>query len=653
MSDGPDGQAADLSRRSLLAGVGASMAAAPALVGSASGTDASGAIGQGPQGVHLAYGFDPASMMTISWTGRLLGGAAVRYGDPGDLDTTVYPEDAPVPGLDGGVYTARLTGLAPDTEYAYEIDLNGERKRGRFRTAPGRDRPDDHGGSTDAPAATSDTNSGRFRVTAVGDHGIADPTNVVQRADTKDPNKVVELARSRDPAFHIIPGDIAYANGVPGTWEQYFETFEGFYGETPLMTVPGNHEAEPGTGLLQYDRRLNDAMPTYDPGLNIEAKQRWYHFVYENALFMGLNTTADACGDIGRGEEYIPLYDPRCETEAGLTYGEIQGEYISETLAWADEQPHIDWKVVFFHGPLWTTSPDHAPRRDLRKRWGAHFDEYDVDLVLSGDNHVYERTRPIVNADAGAYMRAVENGDDPPEIDWTHGTTYVTNGTGGTSHYELGPPEEFLAVQDGDHFGVTELDVGAESIDVRYVAMPPIGDRDPADVDPQETATVVDEFSIVKDEQGRPTQATLVDRAEPTPSLSVSGERRDDGTVFQPGGTNQVTLAVTGANDAVEVRDLVPDSWTVTTDDEGVPYGDATRVTSGPGGGQYVYFGDAASRSTVRYFVRAPDELGGGGPATFGPFEARGTDRFADSDWQAVSGTESTEVTVGLPGSGL
>jgi len=82
-------------------------------------------------------------------------------------------------------------------------------------------------------------------VTAVGDHGVADPENPFQRPGTDDPERVMETAASLDPDVQLIPGDISYANGAPSTWELYFETSESFYAETPLMTAPGNHEAEP------------------------------------------------------------------------------------------------------------------------------------------------------------------------------------------------------------------------------------------------------------------------------------------------------------------------------------------------------------------------------------------------------------------------
>ena len=651
--DTTDERAGDgMSRRGLLR-AGAALGAAPVVASAAGAADA--AIGDGPQGIHVAYGADPGSMVSIAFTGGP-GGGSVRYGEPGELDTTVSASGLPVPGRNAIAYTATLTGLAADTEYAYEVTLNGTTSRQyRFETAP------------------RDTGSDGFTVTQVGDHGIADPENPGQRANTDDPELVMALAEAQDPAFQLLSGDISYSNGKPSTWELYFDTFESFYAETPFMTVPGNHEAEVGTGLTQYDRRLNDAMPI--PGTDVELdpehKRRWWDFVYDNTLFVGLNTTADACGDLFRAEEHIPLYDPRCETEQGLTYGELQEQYLRETLARAAARDDVKWKIVQFHGPLWTTSPDHQPRRDLQERWGPIFDEYDVDLVLHGDNHVFERTKPITHTeDLLEYARRrapVEGPNDeaPPspseaaaDLDLTFdaGTTFVVNGSGGTSHYNTGTREAYIESMTDDYFGITRLDIDDTSIDVQYIASPDLSsayNEDgtlPDNFDPEnDNVEVVESFSIVKTDAGRPTQSSFVsDPASPAPTLEVAGNRTDDGGIYTGGQTNQITLELTDANDPVELRDVIPVEWNVVAGDVEREADGSVHTEPGPDGMQYVYLdADPATAARFDYFVEAPSNLEDTGEYTFGPFEARGTQQFADEGWQTVAGTSSTERVLG------
>lgn len=599
----------DLNRRDVLRGV-AGLSTAPFLVTSAAGQIETP---NGPSGVHAAYGRDPASTIRVGWTGAPAVDSHLAIGEPGAPMTTVRATASPVPGRDAVAYTATGTGLAPDTTYEYEAVLDDRRSEAfRVSTAPD---------STDG-----------FTVTAVGDHGVADPNNPFQRPDSDDPQRVMETA-AVDTDLQIVPGDISYANGHPSTWELYFETFEGFYAETPFMAVPGNHEAEPGTGLLQYDRRLNDLMPTDDRlGLeDLQHEQRWYHFDYDDTRFIGLSTTTDACGDVGRGEEYVPIYDPRCEA-GGLTYGEAQERFLRAALEDAAADDDLMWTIVYFHGPLWTDSPDHPPREDLRARWGKLFDEYGVDLVLSGDNHVYERTKPIsARPDRDDYGPA-----DAWEWDSKYGTTFVTNGTGGTSHYGFGSetPGDYLARRMNEHFGVTRLDVEDERICVEYVATETGDDGEPL---------IADAFQIRKSEE-RTERGVRQPMQIPTgggrvaESLVVEGSRTDDGSVFTAGQTNRVRLSFE-SNYPVRIRDRIPDTWNVVG-------GDATGTEDAPGDYKWVTLGDGVAETGERtYFVEVPSEPTETGRYSLGPFQAF-SPRFGE--WMDVPDTASGETVVGV-----
>lgn len=53
-----------------------------------------------------------------------------------------------------------------------------------------------------------------------------------------------------------------------------------------------------------------------------------------------------------------------------------------------------DWKICYFHHPLYSSAKYHGSDRDLRKVLEPLFVKYGVDVVLSGHDHVYERIRP-------------------------------------------------------------------------------------------------------------------------------------------------------------------------------------------------------------------------------------------------------------------
>jgi predicted phosphodiesterase len=53
-----------------------------------------------------------------------------------------------------------------------------------------------------------------------------------------------------------------------------------------------------------------------------------------------------------------------------------------------------DWKVCYFHHPLYTSAKFHGPSLDLRQSLEPLFMKYGVDVVFSGHEHVYERVHP-------------------------------------------------------------------------------------------------------------------------------------------------------------------------------------------------------------------------------------------------------------------
>jgi len=53
-----------------------------------------------------------------------------------------------------------------------------------------------------------------------------------------------------------------------------------------------------------------------------------------------------------------------------------------------------DWKICYFHHPLYSSGKYHGPSLDLRQLLEPLFIKYGVDVVLSGHEHVYERIHP-------------------------------------------------------------------------------------------------------------------------------------------------------------------------------------------------------------------------------------------------------------------
>ncbi len=53
-----------------------------------------------------------------------------------------------------------------------------------------------------------------------------------------------------------------------------------------------------------------------------------------------------------------------------------------------------DWKVCYFHHPLYSSATRHGPDKELRRALEPLFVKYGVDVVFAGHDHVYERVRP-------------------------------------------------------------------------------------------------------------------------------------------------------------------------------------------------------------------------------------------------------------------
>jgi predicted phosphodiesterase len=66
-------------------------------------------------------------------------------------------------------------------------------------------------------------------------------------------------------------------------------------------------------------------------------------------------------------------------------------------LDWLRQQlshSSAQWKICYFHHPLYSDARFHGPDLDLRQRLEPVLQQYSVDVVFSGHEHVYERIRP-------------------------------------------------------------------------------------------------------------------------------------------------------------------------------------------------------------------------------------------------------------------
>jgi 3',5'-cyclic AMP phosphodiesterase CpdA len=178
---------------------------------------------------------------------------------------------------------------------------------------------------------------------AIGDNGTGDPPQY----DVADTMTRAHAQFAFD--LVIMLGDNMYGGQRPADFVQKFER-----PYAALLAANVKFQASLGN----HDRPENVA---YGP-FNMNG-QRYYTFVRKNVRFFALDST---------------IMDRK------------QIEWLEAALKDARE----DWKICFFHHPLYSDAARHGSSFDLRQLLEPLFVKYSVNVVFSGHDHVYERVKP-------------------------------------------------------------------------------------------------------------------------------------------------------------------------------------------------------------------------------------------------------------------
>ncbi|NUS12952.1 MAG: purple acid phosphatase [Streptomyces sp.] len=384
---------------------------------------------QGPEQIHLQFGNDPAREMTVSWaTGASVARPRLRLGTArGGFGRTVAAETRTyVDGLNKvETYThhAALRGLDPDTTYVYEVTHDGAVPvRGTFRTAPGRGRA-------------------AFRFTGFGDLGAG--SGAWAKSSVNGAVAVRNVERF-DPLFHLLNGDLAYANNnqqlQPQCWDAFMNNMAVSAANRPWMAAPGNHEVEAGGGELGYASwHARFAFP--DNGTR-DYCGNWYSFQVGSVLFLALDGNDIAIED----DASVDPVTGQSVYICGYSQG-AQVRWLERTLAAARAGREVDWIVVSMHQfAMSSSASSHGGDINIREQLLPVFDRYGVDLVLCGHDHDYERTHPVRGTDPDSLLRPAVVDDRLDRIDTSEGTVHLILGGGGTASHD----DVFLGDSAGD-----------------------------------------------------------------------------------------------------------------------------------------------------------------------------------------------------------
>lgn len=178
----------------------------------------------------------------------------------------------------------------------------------------------------------------------------------------------------------VLLGDNVYPSGDPELLDEtVFIPFGSIlYSGADLLPVLGNHDIQNGNGPGQLEA--------------FGLKERWYSRQFDDLLFIGLDSTTSS--------------DPR------------QLQWLEEMLNASDSR----WQVVAMHHSPYSAGV-HGNHDPSIEHFVPIFEKHGVDLVLSGHDHDYQRSKPIngvtyVVSGGGAKIRPTSSAEFT-EVSWS------------------------------------------------------------------------------------------------------------------------------------------------------------------------------------------------------------------------------------------
>ena len=311
-----------------------------------------------------------------------------------------------------------IKNLKPNTKYMYRV-YNGNGKKSQvfeFTTQP-------KGGFTFVLAGDPQIGAGKFY------------------ADRDKWEKALGTIKKQVPqmSFLYSLGDQVneYTSKSELEYSGYIER-ENAKGIT-FATLIGNHDSQANS----YSQHF--ALPNLQAEGKTEAGSNYY-FVYNNTLFIQLNSN-----NMNTAEHKATI-----EKAIEMT-----------------KNQNIKWKVVGFHHAIYSAAT-HANDDDIIKRraeYPALMKQYGIDLIVSGHDHVYTRSRMMnggvaIESERNFTDKSKEEGKVPSKYVNPKGQLYLTaNSASGSKHYDLVEFKDYMAVRD-QHYkpNFTEVKVTDKSI---------------------------------------------------------------------------------------------------------------------------------------------------------------------------------------------
>ena len=379
-------------------------------------------------------------------------------------------------------YSAHPHKLKLGTRYYYRVWCNGQELLAGYFT-------------TRQPRGT------RIRFATFGDnsHGSAADRAIAFRAYEQHPD------------FVMNTGDNVYDGGRNYEYENYWfpvynadksslETGAPLLRSVPFYTVLGNHD-------------VRDTKPGGGPCANFDRARDY--LAYYTAMHLPMNGPqtpypSPCIGDEARIADFKRAAGARYPRMANYSYDYGDAHFLcldsniyldpsdEGLLNWVEndlKNTDAIWKFVTFHHPSYNVGNAHFTEQHMRVLTPL-FEKYNVDFVLHGHEHNYQRTKPFRFAPRDASkVHKINSSDrlipgqftidekfDGAKNNKPEGIIYLTTGAGGANLYDTEfttDPSRWLHQRDdkapyvaqvfADRHSLTVFDIGGKTLDMKQV----------------------------------------------------------------------------------------------------------------------------------------------------------------------------------------
>lgn len=380
-------------------------------------------------------------------------------------------------------HTVKLSNLTPSTFYYYSVGNNSTSfttpsARYRFKTNP-------------IPGSEVPT-----RVWAIGDFGKGNADQVAVK------NSYMQYDDSTNTDVWIWLGDNVYNDGTDQEYQTKLFELNGFsdvFNWLPFWPSPGNHdynsvwEESAFLGIPYSNIALEDHQGPYYDLVHVPTEaeaggfhsqlELFYSFDYGDVHFLSLNSEVFDFAQTSQGIDRMKQW--------------IEHDLIQNTRTFT---------IAYFHQPPYSKGSHDSDNaielvmKAMRERVVPLLEQYDIDLVVCGHSHVFERSKLVhghygnsQSFDPSTMLKDGSNGNfnqgnayhKDGLASTPDGTVYVVCGNSGSKEDAPSLNHPIMEFVDGgiEACGSFVMDIYKNRLDGKYLHM---------------NGTVMDEFTILK-----------------------------------------------------------------------------------------------------------------------------------------------------------